>query len=379
MSKIALIGPLKEWGGLERLFVALASEYAAGGHSVEIVRVRGGQTPYPDELPRGVEVTTLPTAGKAHAIPRIAGWMNASRPDAVVTVKDHTAKACVLARAIARHRPRLVVVVSNTLSYVARRPIQRFSIPLLYARADRVVALSEGVAADLRTNFSIPGERIDVIYQPVIPMDLKQRLAKEVDHPWMSKSQEVPVLLGCGRLTYQKNFHLLISALAQLRQHRPARLVILGEGVDRESLAGHARALGVADHVDLFGAVPDPLPYMGAADVFVLSSRYEGFANVVAEALSTGVRVVSTDCPSGPREILRDGKFGWLVEPGDAAGLARAVDSALNTPRLSVPAEAIDAFRTETVAHQYLRSMGITVGDGEAAYARIPPQQGDAS
>jgi len=359
MSEIALIGPLKEWGGLERLFVALANEYASAGHAVEIVRIRGGETPYPDELDPSVTVTTLVTRGKASAIRRIARWMAHSRPEAVVTVKDHTAQVCVLARMLTRFRPRLVVVVSNTLSYVARRRFQRFLIPRLYPRADRIVALSDGVAADLDATFGIPRGCVDVIHQPVIPNDLAERLTRPVGHPWFAGEREVPVLVGCGRLTHQKNFHLLISALARLRSHRPARLVILGEGVERESLQVHARELGVAEHVDLYGAVADPLPYMAAADVFVLSSRYEGFANVVAEAVATHVAVVSTDCPSGPREILQDGQLGWLVEPGNERELTDAIDAALDAARPSVPGAAIDRFRPATIASQYLQSMGL--------------------
>lgn len=358
MSRIALIGPLKQWGGLERLFISLANEFVKAGHDVEIVRIRGGDTPYPDELDPAVRVTTLATRGKAGAIPRVARWMRQERPDAVLTVKDHTAQVCVLARLLVRRPPRLVVVVSNMLSYVARRRTQRALIPRLYPRADRIVALSDGVAEDLRTTFGIDRSRVDVIYQPVVPDDLAMHLARPVEHPWFAKDADVPVLLGAGRLTPQKNFHLLISALARLRERRAARLVILGEGDERDSLRRHAHELGVTDAVDLYGAVPDPLPWMAACGAFVLSSRYEGFANVVAEALASGARVISTDCPSGPREILHDGRYGWLVPPGDAPALADAIEQALDADPPIVPPEVIDPFRTGTIARQYLRALG---------------------
>lgn len=359
MSRIAIVAPLKSWGGLERLVVSIGNEFVARGHDVEFVRVRGGEIPYPAELSPGVRVTELKTRSKLDGMFKTAAWMRRERPEALLTLKDHSAQLCIMARRIARVPIRVVPVVSNMLSYVARRPFQRRLVRRLYPSADRVVALSEGVAEDLDQTFGVPRRMIDVIYQPVVTPDMDARAGQPVDHPWFRETGEIPVVLGTGRLTHQKNFELLIEAFAGLRADRPARLVILGEGVERQSLERKARDLGVSEWVDLPGAVPDPVPYMRASGVFVLSSRYEGFGNVVAEALAAGAPVVSVNCPSGPAEILDNGRWGRLVPMDDPEALAQAMAQTLdgNAPR--VPSESLDRFRVPVVASQYLNALGV--------------------
>lgn len=369
MGHIAIVAPLKSWGGLERQLVIIANEFVEGGHDVELVRVRGGDIPYPDQLSRRVSVTELPSRSKLDGLGKVVRWWRRSGPDAVLTAKDHAAQLCIAARSLAAVNTRLVPIVSNTLSYVARRRMQRRFIRWLYPRADRIVALSEGVADDLQRTFGVPRDMVDVIYQPVITPDMTARTRQPVTHPWFA-DPETPVIIGAGRLTYQKNFHLLIDAFARVRAQRAARLVIVGEGADRQSLEEQARLLGVADDVDLPGTVPDPVPYMGAASAFVLSSRYEGFGNVVAEALATGVPVVSTDCPSGPSEILQGGRYGWLVPVENPDALAGAIGKALDRGHRPVPEEALDPFRATTVASKYLRSMGLGSGASEEQASR---------
>jgi len=359
MSRISIVAPVKSWGGLERLLVVIANEFVKRGHEVELALVRGAEVPYPAELSSRVEVTELHTRSKLDGVFKVAAWLRSSRPDALLTVKDHGAQLGVLARSLARIPVRLVPVVSNTLSVVARRRLQRQLIRWLYPRADRIVALSEGVREDMSREFGISPSLVDIIYQPVITRDMADRATQPVDHPWFSDEVDVPVVVGAGRLTYQKNFHLLIDAFARLRAKRPARLVILGEGADRESLEKRAREVGVAEDVDLPGAVPDPVPYMRAASLFVLSSRYEGFGNVVAEALATEVPVVSTNCPNGPAEILQEGQYGWLVPPEDPEALSGAMAEAIERGHRPVPEEALAPYRGEMVAAQYLRSMGL--------------------
>jgi glycosyltransferase involved in cell wall biosynthesis len=139
-------------------------------------------------------------------------------------------------------------------------------------------------------------------------------------------------VLGVGRLHRQKDFPTLLRAFATLRAQRPARLVILGEGAERESLEAMARELGIAEDVLMPGFVDNPAAWMRRAGVFVLSSAWEGFALVVLEALAVGCAVVSTDCPHGPREILADGIFGALVPVGDAGAMATAMAAALDAP-----------------------------------------------
>lgn len=359
MSRIAIVAPLKSWGGLERLVVSIANEFIARGHDVEFVRVRGGEIPYPAELSPRIRITELRTRSKLDGMFKVAAWMRRERPEALLTLKDHSAQLCIMARRIARVPIRVVPVVSNMLSYVARRSFQRRMVRRLYPAADRVVALSEGVAEDLGQTFGVPRRLIDVIYQPVVTPDMDTRAGQPLEHPWFRETDNIPIVVGAGRLTHQKNFHLLIEAFAILRANRTARLVILGEGVERQSLEQKAHVLGVSEWVDMPGAVPDPVPYMRSSNLFVLSSRYEGFGNVVAEALAAGAPVVSVNCPSGPAEILENGRWGRLVPVGDPDALATAMEKALdgNAPR--VPSDSLDRFRVPVVTSQYLAALGV--------------------
>lgn len=359
MSRIAIVAPLKSWGGLERLVVSIANEFIARGHEVEFVRVRGSGIPYPDELSPEVHVTEIRTRSKLDGVFKMAYWMRRTRPEAVLTLKDHSAQLCILARKLARVPMRVVPVVSNMLSYVARRPFQRRMARRLYHAGDRIVALSEGVADDLSQTFGVPRDLIEVIYQPVITSNMDERTNKPINHPWFREGEDVPVILGVGRLTRQKNFHLLIDAFAILLKNRRARLVILGEGVERQSLEHKIRDMGMSEWVDLPGAVPDPIPYMHSSRVFVLSSRYEGFGNVVAEALAAGTAVVSVNCPSGPAEILENGRWGRLVPMDDPAALADAIMQALDNEAPEVSDESLDRFRVPVVASQYLAALGV--------------------
>ena len=179
-------------------------------------------------------------------------------------------------------------------------------------------------------------------------------LAREVpDHPWFAPGQP-PVILGVGRLTPQKDFPTLVRAFSQVRRLRAARLVILGEGEGRAELEALADELGVKEDLALPGFQNNALSYMAHSAVFVLSSAWEGLPTVLIEALAAGTRVVSTDCPSGPREILQDGRFGALVPVGDASALARAILETLERPASCVSPDALHSFTRDAAVDHYL-------------------------
>ena len=207
-----------------------------------------------------------------------------------------------------------------------------------YLAMDSIVAVSEGVADDLAANFGISRDRITVVHNPVVSAGLREKAAAEIDHPWFV-SGAPPVVLSTGRLYGAKDYPTLIRAFARLRQLREARLLILGSGKNdaetaqrRAELMELASELGVSADLDLPGFVPNPFPYMARAAVFVLSSLWEGFGNVLVEAMACGCPVVSTDCPNGPAEILDHGRYGTLVAVGDVAGMAEAILTTLRNP-----------------------------------------------
>lgn len=357
-KRIALVGPFKAWGGIERKISILAREFEDLGVASDIVVLRSDQTPYPELLPSSTTVRHLHNRTKLDGARRFAAYLRSEHPDAVITTQDHAAKVTVLGRALARSRVPLYLKVTNTASHTIRRAGQRWATRRLYPWADGIIAISEGVREDLMTAFGFAGDRIHVIYNPMVTADFPQRLGRPLEHPWLMAGATVPVILAAGRLTRQKGFDVLVQAFARLRRERPARLLILGEGKERGDLEGLVRDLGITDDVELPGFVDDPVPYMGRADLFVLSSRWEGLGNVLVEALAAGCPLVATDCPSGPREILEDGRHGQLVPTDDITALAVAMGRALDEPHRPAAAAA-DRFRAHEVARRYLEIVGL--------------------
>jgi len=225
-------------------------------------------------------------------------------------------------------------------------------------RAEGLIAVSRGVADDFVAATRIERERVRVVYNPIVDSSLVARAAESADHPWLAGGGP-PVILGVGRLTGQKDFATLVSAFALVRARRPCRLLIIGEGEERERLEALARMLGMQDALDLAGFQPNPLPFMREARLLVLSSRWEGFGNVLVEALYCGTPVVSTDCPHGPREVLADGKYGRLVPVGDPQALADAIAESLDEEPdpLRMRGRAV-VFSAARSANGYLDSMG---------------------
>lgn len=362
---MAILAPLKSWGGLERKFTILCDEFLRQGVVPEILRIRGGDIPYPELLPKAVRTIDLDTRSKADGIPRVAGYLRNSPPDVLLTAKDHAAQVALLARGVARSPTPVFIKTTSIPSEVIRRPVQRFMAHRLYRRANGVIAISRGVVDDVTDNFGVPRERVNLIHNPMVTRDFAERCARRIDHPWFSDETGLPVIVSAGRLTRSKDFLTLIEAFARLRARRPCRLVILGDGAERPALETRTGELQIGSDVDLPGVVNDPVPFMHAAALFALSSRYEGLGNVLIEALAAGTRLVATDCPSGPREILENGCYGRLVPVGNADALAEAMGQALNEPRPDAARvrKASARFDSATVAAEYLRVLGLTNGD----------------
>ena len=224
-----------------------------------------------------------------------------------------------------------------------------------FSRADAVVCVSEGLAQDLRDNFGVDPGRLHTIYNPAYRARFVDAARDPVQHPWLLQ-KERPVVLAAGRLHHVKGFDDLLAAFARLRERIDARLLILGEGKARPALEAQVAALGLAEHVQLPGRVPTLAPWMARADLFVLSSRREGLPAVLIEALSIGMNVVATRCPSGPEEILEQGRWGRLVPVGDVPALAEAMAQAMEHPpadREALQARAAE-FSLERALDRYL-------------------------
>jgi glycosyltransferase involved in cell wall biosynthesis len=292
----------------------------------------------------GLTLGMAPPSTTLAYLSNLATYLDRERPDALFTATPEMNIEASLAVRLAGASVRLILSEHNTLvpGHPLARGWRRRYLPSLlrecYTKAAAIVAVSKGVADDITHRTGFPRERITVIYNPVVGPDLLRRASEPVDHPWFQPGNP-PVMLGAGRLGKAKDFPNLIRAFAIVRGRMPARLVILGEGKKpkktakrQAELTALAAELNVADDVALLGFQSNPLAYMARSALFVLSSLYEGLGNVLIEALACGCPVVSTNCPSGPAEILEDGKFGPLVPVSDPAALAEAIISVLNDP-----------------------------------------------
>lgn len=358
-APIAFFSPSLRGGGAERVIVNLVQGLAGRGLPVDVV-LASAEGPYLADLPPTVRVVDLHSKRVLPCVLPLAKYLRRERPRVLVSSMSHANVVALWAGALARVSTPVIVTVHNTLSQTTRNDsgIHGWIWPLLlrtfYPQAHGIVAVSRGAADDLANTSRIPRDRIEVIYNPVITPGLRERAGRAPDHPWYAAGQP-PVVLGVGRLTRQKDFPTLIRAFAELRRRRPARLIILGEGEERAALTALVVELGLEADVALLGFQNDALAFMAHAAVFVLSSAWEGLPTVLIEALAAGTRVVSTDCESGPREILQDGRLGELVPVGDSAALARAIDAVLSRPFQAPPPDALSPYTRETAVDHYLR------------------------
>jgi glycosyltransferase involved in cell wall biosynthesis len=334
--RLSLFVPSMRGGGAERVMLTLASEFARRGHGVDLV-LASAEGPYLADVPETVRVVDLGSRRVVASLPALIRYLRRERPEAMLSAMGRVNVVALWARRLAGAKTRLVVSEHNTLSLATQGAAswrQRF-MPwlehLFYPWADGIVAVSSGVAEDLSQIARLPRGEIEVIYNP-FPVDEIARKAEEpLEHPGFEPGGP-PVVLGVGRMMAQKDFPALLRAFARVRSVRPARLLILGEGEDRPRLEALARELGVAGDVLMPGFVENPYSYMRRSSVLVLSSAWEGLPSVLIEALACGCPVVSTDCPSGPREILADGRYGTLVPVGDDGAMAEGILSALDAP-----------------------------------------------
>ena len=358
-APIAFFYPSMRGGGAERVLVNLVDGLVAKGIPVDVVLAEA-VGPLLHEISPAARVVVLGSNRVIACVLPLARYLRRERPRVLLSSMSHANIVAIWARALSRVSTPLIVTVHNTLSVTSQKAAVSHGwiwpplIRAFYPQADGIVAVSRDAADDLARTARIPRNRIEVIYNPVITSSLREQAGRAPDHPWFAPG-EPPVVLGVGRLTPQKDFPTLIRAFAELRRCRSARLIILGEGVERPALSALVTELGLESDVALLGFRDDAAGYMAHSRVFVLSSAWEGLPTVLIEALAAGTRVVSTDCPSGPREILQDGRLGALVPVGDSPALARAISDTLDRPNGKVPAEALAAFTREAAVEHYLR------------------------
>ncbi len=330
--------------------------------------------PHLSDVPASVRVVDLRCRSVAHALPGLVRHLRASRPDAILAGMNHANVVAALARRIACPSARLVLSERANLSAVReeyrgwRMRATLALARLLYPKASAIVAVSDGVADDLSQWLDLPRACITVLPNPIVEARMLGLAAQTPRHPWLVRP-DAPVILAAGRLTPQKGFDTLLHAFALARRERRLRLLILGEGEQRASLQSLADTLGIAGDVALPGFDANPFASMRAASLFVLSSRYEGLPGTLIQAMACGTRVVATDCPSGPREILEAGRWGRLVPVGDPAALAAAIGAALDDPAPPEGRARATCYTVDAAVDGYARVLGLR-GDTSDPNAR---------
>lgn len=336
MKKVALYIPSMNGGGAERVMLALANGLTEKDIQVDLVlnRVDG---PYIKDASPKVNIVNLGTSRVLSSIIPLSKYLHKEKPDAILSAMNYVNIATILAQLISGSDTKVIFSEHCDLTESKKNlvRVKGFVITSLmrwaYKKPHAIVAVSNGVADSLVNEIGIERNKITTIFNPIYSDDLVKRSEESISHSW-TKEGSLPLILGVGRLTHQKDFKTLIHAFKKVREKKDCNLIILGEGRLRSELEQLISDFDLNNSVKLLGFVDNPYAWMSHADLFVLSSIYEGFGNVIVEAMACGTQIVSTDCPSGPNEILEDGLWGELVPPRNADQLAKAIIKSLNNP-----------------------------------------------
>jgi glycosyltransferase involved in cell wall biosynthesis len=395
-SRIAILTRGLQGGGVQGTMLNTARELVTRGFEVDLLcDARRATSPAPDGVdlkplasypgfigrimawradPEALRVLARPVLfcliapEPLRMLPALVRYLRSEQPAALISATTYLNLIALWARDIAGVPTRILVSEHDHLSQNIKTSRHgrawrwRHAPALLahsYRKADAVVAVSDGVADDLVDQCGVDRARVHTIYNPVVTPDLQAKAAIDPNEPWLRPGMP-QVIVSAGRLVAKKDFATLLHAFARVRQATEARLIILGDGRERSALEALARKLGIAQEVKLAGWIENPYAYMARAKVFAFSSIREGFGNVLVEALACGCPVVATDCPSGPAEILDQGRYGRLVRPGDPEALASAILETLAvSPDTELLRQRAQAFTAQHSTERYLDLLGL--------------------
>ena len=353
-------------GGIGKMRFNLAQELIRQGYKVEFV-LGDSSGPYVSKVKSIAPVVDLHTSHGLLGVVPFAAYLLARRPKAIVCEKLRVNVVALRARRLVRAKSTIFASIHGVLSHKLykqglsdrKAKKKRLLIERWYRENDGFIAVSRGIKEDLVRRFGIPSEKVHVIYNPVVSPDIASLAESPPEHPWLLE-KKLPVIIGVGRLAPEKGFDVLLRAFGEVLRSLKCRLLILGEGSERGRLEQLASHLGISQYVSMPGFVHNPYPYLKRADLFVLSSKWEGFGNVIVEAMACGTPVVATDCPVGPREILEGGRLGTLVPVGDHHALSQAILRSLNEPvSKDVLIHASRRYTVEEAARRYIDVLGL--------------------
>lgn len=342
MASVSLFTPTFEYaGGVERYIINLSEGLIRRGHNVEIV-TGNPEGPFAAEIPddatiHRISIPNIPGIGVFSAVIPLISYFRRRNPDNFISAMNQVNIPSIIAHSISGSDTNLIISDHNNPKILIsdKNPEQVKDIFIyklaryLYPLADQIIGVSDGVSDDLAEVANLNRDRIKSIYNPVVNDDIKKRASESLDH-WMF-NDDVPVILG-AKPEPQKNISLLVQAFADLREEMEAYLLIVGEGEQKSQIKQLISDLGIEDSTEVLGFVEDIYPYLGKSDVFASASNWEGLPTIHIEALACETTVVSTDCPSGPNEILQNGEYGYLVPPNNSQELSQALRKAIQSP-----------------------------------------------
>jgi len=369
-------------GGGERVMLELSSALVDDGFEVDIVVVNK-KGAYLEQVDKRVNIVDLDSPRIIFSLPKLMSYLRYARPGVILALEEYTHIVALLARKFSGIDTKVILRIGNIYSilfkkYKSKRDkIIPFIAKRIYKWADEIIAVSGGVGYDVQNTFSIPSEKISVINSPKNIDQIISKSQELVDHSWLGDDNK-KVIISSGRLREQKDFFTLIKAFKLIKENKDIRLIIMGDGGDRQKLQELIDKLNLKEKVELVGFVKNPYSYLAKADIFVLPSLWEGLPNTLLEAMVCGLPVVSTDCLAGPREVLapdsdfrnrmsegiEKAEFGILVPMKDENNLAKALSILLEDDELrghykQKSLERSKDFEASKILEKYKKALGI--------------------
>ncbi len=355
---IALFIPSLAGGGAERFMLNLANAFASRGRKVYLI-VSSSEGEYLSEIDPHVEVLDLKCSRVIYSIPGLVRFLIRIKPTALISTIYHANMVAIISKLIARVDTKVLVRESNmhqTLKEASRNVLSYritfFLMSFLYRLSDSVIVVSQAMQKELTSLVKGLDEKIHLIYNFVDCEEVETLSKDYVNHSWL-QTKRSKVILSAGRLSNQKNWPVLLDAFSKVQKDYDIKLIILGEGPERESINNLIEDLELREFVSLPGFKKNPYSWMSKSDIFILSSDFEGFPNVLVQALACGCKVISSDCESGPREILENGKWGRLFNVGDSIDLASKLQEALSEEDILETRERAEFFSLDKCLNLY--------------------------
>ena len=326
--KIAFYLPDLQLGGAERMIVNLANNFSSRHFDVDLVvnRFKGH---YCDDVSPLVNIVELKVSNSRYAIIGLIKYIKNNKPDRLLSTLFHANIVSILACLFTHSRSICFIRQENVTKEILKNntlagKLYYLLTKLLYPLAQGFIGISKGVVDDFVNRGIVSKNRAFIVHNPAITNDIKFLMKEPLNHPWLNEGYYT--FINVGRFNVAKNQDMLIRSFKHVnREVSNTRLILVGDGELRGELINLTNNLGLNNCIDFVGRKKNPYSWMYNADCFTFSSNWEGFGNVLVEALYCCGNVISTDCPSGPSEILDNGKYGILVPVGDEQKLAEAM------------------------------------------------------